>query len=254
MSISTIPSHDGALVEIRLDRPRVHNALDGETLDALQRAVEDADRSGARVILLSGEGKSFCSGADRRHYPGYAGEAGGQHLVHAQIGIGNRVCRALAQTNAITLARLHGHVLGGGLALALACDMRLAADDAVLGLPEVELAVPLGWGALYRLSALVGRMQAMEFLLTPRRVSGEEAWRLGLANASAPAQGLDALVETRTAHLLGLDPAALLLTKLQFKALSAREAQGDLETIDGTLLLCALRGGAYASFLGDKGH
>ncbi|MFT4116083.1 enoyl-CoA hydratase/isomerase family protein [Bradyrhizobium sp.] len=252
MTVESIVKRDGAVVEIVIDRPRVHNALDAATLDALQAAFDGAQRSGARVIVLKGMGRSFSSGADRRAYPGYSGESRGQGATQADITIGNRVCRAIAQCNAITIARLQGHVLGGGLALALACDIRLAANDAVMGLPEVELSVPLGWGALYRLAAIVGRTQAMELLLTPKRLSGAEAAGTGLANAAVESEQLDACIDERVSYLTGLDPNALLLTKLQFRALAAASTIGDIEAFDGQLLLSALRSGAYDRFAANR--
>lgn len=248
MTVRSVATHDGAVIQIVLDRARVHNALDAPTLDALQAAFDSADRAGARVIVLKGEGRSFSSGADRRAYPGYSGEGAGQGRVHADITIGNRVCRAIAECNAITIARLHGHVLGGGLAIALTCDMRLAARDAVMGMPEVELAVPLGWGALYRLAAIVGRVDAIELLLTSRRLSGDEAAAIRLVNAVVPSDQLDALLDERVSYLVGLDPNALLLTKVQLRALAASATNGNLEAFDGQLLLSALRGGAYDRF------
>lgn len=252
MTVHSLAHSDGALVEITLDRPHVHNALDVATLDAIQDAFEAAHRAGARVIVLKGEGRSFSSGADRLAYPGYGGEDAGQGRVHADIAIGNRVCNTIAHSHAVTIARLQGHVLGGGLALALACDMRLAADDAIMGLPEVELSVPLGWGALYRLNAIVGRVQAMEMLLSPKRVTAHEAKQIGLVNGVAARDELDALVERRTSYMMALDPNALLLTKLQFRALAANAATGNIELFDGQLLLSALRGGAYDQFAAGR--
>jgi enoyl-CoA hydratase/carnithine racemase len=249
MTLSITWNDPRSVATLTLDRPRVHNALDAETLDRLEESVLAADRAGARVIVLRGSGPSFCSGADRRNYPGYSRGEDREAVVQHAIRIGNRVCTALARTVALTVARLHGHVLGGGLALALACDVRLVADEAILGLPEVELAVPLGWGALYRLTAATGSTRAWEMLMGGRRLSGTEAVQWGLCGASVPEAGLDALLEHRIARALSLDARALMLTKAQFRAVAARASLGDLEQVDGPLLLASLTGsGAGAAF------
>jgi enoyl-CoA hydratase/carnithine racemase len=229
---------------ITLDRARVHNALDAALLEAIEAGAREADREGARIIVLRGAGPSFCSGADRKNYPGYRSDEDREAFVQHAIQIGNRACSALARTNALTLARLHGHVLGGGLALALACDLRFVASEATLALPEVQLSVPLGWGALYRLISAVGTTRAWEMLIAGRHLGGEESVAWGLCNASVPEAELDALVERRVASILALDSRALMLTKLQFRALAARSTLGDLEQFDGAMLLSALEGRA----------
>jgi enoyl-CoA hydratase/carnithine racemase len=233
-------NEDRSVATVTLDRARVHNALDAAMLDGIEAHVNAADHDGARVIVLRGAGRSFCSGADRRNYPGYSKDEDREAFVQHAIRIGNRACGALARTRALTIARLHGHVLGGGLALALGCDVRLVAEDANLGLPEVELSVPLGWGALYRLVGMTGATRAWELLIGGRRLNGAEAVDWGLCSASAPESGLDALLERRIAGALALDPRALMLTKMQFRAIAARWSQGDLEQFDGPLLLASL--------------
>jgi enoyl-CoA hydratase/carnithine racemase len=249
MTLSISWNDPSTVATLTLERPRVHNALDGETLDRLEEAVLAADRAGARILVLRGAGPSFCSGADRRNYPGYRREEDREAVIQHAIRIGNRVCGALARTGALTIARLHGHVLGGGLALALACDVRLVADEATLGLPEIELSVPLGWGALYRLVAATGSTRAWEMLIAGRRLTGTEAVQWGLCGESAPETGLDALLDRRIERALSLDPRALMLTKAQFRAVAARASQGDLEQFDGPLLLASLTGpGAGSAF------
>ena len=162
------------IVVVTLENPARRNAL---TLDMLQDLAAFWDRIGAdrtvRAIILAGEGEAFCSGADLS-----AGLAGFP-------GIDDLIDRALLKTSLMpkpVIAAIRGACVGGGLELALAADIRIAADDAVLGLPEVKWGImPSGGGAM-KLSDQIGQARAMELLLTGRLISGAEAERIGLVS------------------------------------------------------------------------
>ena len=209
MTVRSVATHDGAVIQIVLDRARVHNALDAPTLDALQAAFDSADRAGARVIVLRGEGRSFSSGADRRAYPGYSGEGAGQGRIHADITIGNRVCRAIAECNAITIARLHGHVLGGGLAIALACDIVYAGTSASFIQAFSKIGLIPDSGGTFFLPRLIGFQRASALTMLGDKVSAAEAVTMGMIyKAVDDAQLMETAIQT-SQTLAGLPTKAL---------------------------------------------
>jgi enoyl-CoA hydratase len=171
---------DGPVAIVTLERPAVRNAVDGPTAaalaDAFRRFEADPDLS---VAVLTGAGGTFCAGAD----------------LHALAeGRGNRVEEAgdgpMGPTRMLlskpVIAAVEGHAVAGGLELALWCDLRVAAQDAVFGVYCRRWGVPLVDGGTIRLSRLIGHSAALDLILTGRGVSGEEARSLGLANRLVP--------------------------------------------------------------------
>ena len=141
-----------------------------------------------RCVVLTGAGeKAFCSGADLTERAGMGPEA--VHEFHRLL---RRALLAIEAAPQVFLAALNGVALGGGLELALACDLRLAADGAQLGLPEVSLGIIPGGGATQRLSRLLGSARAKDLVLTARRVGAAEALSMGLVSQIAPPQRLRA--------------------------------------------------------------
>ncbi len=245
---------DGAILRVWLSRPERLNALSGRALDEIAdlfgRLQSDFE---ARVIVLGGRGRAFCAGADRREPPGTERLASGAPPTErerrwiSQIGL--RACEAIARCEAVTLARLHGHVIGGGFALAASCDFRLAANDAQFLVPEVDLGIPLTWGAAARLRALVGEARAKEIILLCDRFDAATAERWGLVHRAVAPDVLDATVEDWARRLAQKPESAVHRTKTQFRALAARDALGDVRETDGDLLSGALHGAiARASF------
>ena len=175
---------------ITINRPQVRNAVDGPTADALAEAFRrfDADPD-ASVAILTGAAGTFCAGAD---------------LKAVSAGHGNRVSdsgdgpmgpsRMLLSKPVI--AAVEGHAVAGGLELAVSCDLRVAARDAVFGVYCRRWGVPLVDGGTIRLTRLIGQSHAMDLILTRRGVSGEEAKTIGLANRlTEPGRSLDAALE-----------------------------------------------------------
>jgi enoyl-CoA hydratase len=177
---------DGAVTIVTIDRPEVRNAVDGPTAAALAdafRAFESDDD--ANVAVLTGAGGTFCAGAD---------------LTAMLEGHGNRVTEKgdgpMGPTRMLlekpVLAAVEGHAVAGGLELAVWCDLRVAARDAVFGVYCRRWGVPLIDGGTVRLPRLIGTSHALDLVLTGRGVSGDEALRMGLANRlSDPGQALD---------------------------------------------------------------
>ncbi|MEH6528222.1 MAG: enoyl-CoA hydratase/isomerase family protein [Sneathiella sp.] len=242
MTIHLTYSHEGDVATVILDRPEALNALDYDALERVGEAFRIADANGARIILLRGEGRAFCAGADRRNYPGYNSNETNEGKAQHAINIGNQVTQKITKTNALTIAQLHGHVVGGGLVLAMCCDMRFAAENASLSLPELKLGLPLGWGALYRLINIIGTSRAWDMLASLKTLSGKEAIDVGLCNAAVDEGMLSNFVSGKIEEFLQIEVEALYLTKRQFRAISSTASLGNLEDMDGPILLGPLRG------------
>lgn len=170
----------GELLLVGLDRPAKLNALSTELEEALLDVLVAATTSDARAVVLHGTGRSFCAGADTSQL------ARDPAQVAAYYRSSGRVHEALAGLGVPTVAALHGHCLGGGLELALACDLRVADTTAVLGLPEVGLGILPGSGGLTRLTRMVGPGLARRLILLGERIDAEQADAWGLLAAVVP--------------------------------------------------------------------
>ncbi|WP_243639238.1 crotonase/enoyl-CoA hydratase family protein [Streptacidiphilus pinicola] len=205
----------GPVWTVVLSRPERRNAVDGPTADALYHAFAefDADES-ASVAVLWGEGGSFCAGADLKEADGPQGNTlspdGPGPMGPSRMRLGKPVIAAIA-----------GHAVAGGLELALWCDLRVAAQDAVFGVFCRRWGVPLIDGGTVRLPRLVGAGRAMDLILTGREVPAAEALTIGLADRVVPAG-----TEREAAEQLAHEIAALPQTCLRNDRLSALEAEG----------------------------
>lgn len=169
---------DEGVALITLNRPEVLNACNSATHREVQAAIELAELDdGVRVVLLTGAGRAFCSGSDLREVGQFQGVAARRYL-QLDFATKNRV----AMCSKPVIAALHGHVAGGGFELALACDIRLVADNVQFSLPEILLGTIPGSGGLQRLPQIVGLGIAKEWAFTGRRIGADEAYRTGLAN------------------------------------------------------------------------
>jgi E-phenylitaconyl-CoA hydratase len=181
--------HAGAVAILTIDRPDVRNALDFETSDALVeawRSVRDDDA--LRVAILTGAGdRAFCAGADLRGVAEfYRSLSSAERLRRAENepGLGG-ITRNLRFDKPV-VAAINGHCLAGGLEIALACDLRIAAENATFGLPEVTRGIIPGAGGTQRLPRLVGPERALDLILTGRRIDAREAERIGLVSRVVP--------------------------------------------------------------------
>ncbi len=250
---------DGAVLRVWLSRPERRNALDTETLEEIEALFSGLRRAwDTRVVILGGRGPSFCGGADRNAPPGAArlasssGASDRERRFVAQLGL--RACRAIEDAELITLARIQGHAVGGGLCLALACDLRVASQDASLRIPEVDLGIPLSWGATPRLIHELGASRARQLLLLCDAVSGERAEQWGLVHRAVPEAELDTTVRDWAERLAAKPEIAVHMTKTQLRAQACRSRLGDVTETDGDLLLEASRVGmARQSFAGGAG-
>src|SRR5262249_15222649 len=178
---------DGAVAVVTINRPKVLNALNSQTLDELRRAMLElqADAS-IRAIVLTGAGeRSFVAGADINELAVQTPTGGRQHALSGQ-----HVFDLIENIGKPVIAAINGFALGGGCELAMACTLRIAADTAKLGQPEVALGLIPGYAGTQRLPRLVGKGKAMEMILTGAPITAEDALRIGLVNKVVPAADL----------------------------------------------------------------
>jgi len=194
---------DGFVLTITINRPKVLNALNNQTLGELSTAIDEArhDES-VRVVVITGAGdRAFVAGADINELAALSPVEGREHGRRGQA-----LFERIEHLGKPVIAAINGFALGGGCELAMACTIRLAADTAKLGQPEINLGLIPGYGGTQRLPRLVGRGRALELLLTGQSIGADEAWRIGLVNKVVPAAQLTE--ETRTlASALASKPA-----------------------------------------------
>ena len=168
---------------VTIDRPKALNALNSETLGELNECLKELEqRKDIRVILLTGGGqKAFVAGADISEMVN-AAPAGGRVMA---LLADEAFCR-LENMPQVTIAAVNGYALGGGCEIAMACDIRIAAENAVFGQPECGLGIIPGFGGTQRLARLVGKGRAKELIFTCGRIDAQEAYRIGLANKVVP--------------------------------------------------------------------
>jgi enoyl-CoA hydratase len=197
---------DGAVAVLTINRPQVLNALNAPTVDALRRAALELKHDpDVRVVILTGAGeKAFVAGADinelavQRPVDGKEHARRGQHVFDLIENLGKPV-----------IAAINGYALGGGCELALACTIRIAADTARLGQPEINLGIIPGYAGTQRLARLVGKGAALDLLLTGRHITAAEALQVGLVNRVVPAADLMTEARKLASELAAKPPIAM---------------------------------------------
>jgi enoyl-CoA hydratase len=205
---------DERVATLTVDRPAARNALDTETVEEFHRALDEVRQAGATVLIVTGAGdKAFVSGADIR-----AIRARGR--ADALASINSRLMSAIEGHEAVTIAAVNGYALGGGCELALACDLRIASEGAVFGLPEPSLGIIPGAGGTQRLPRIVGLGRAKEMILTGARWDARQALAAGLVSEVVPASELLAAARRVAERVLALGPLAVRLAKMALNASS----------------------------------
>jgi enoyl-CoA hydratase/carnithine racemase len=204
---------DDRLAVVTVDRPEVRNALSRQVLAELREVLADLrERDDVGLVAFTGAGdKAFVAGADisqLRHYDLHTGLA-------AEMQRTFDVVEAFPKP---TVAAVNGFALGGGCELAMACDIRIASENARFGLPETTLSVLPGAGGTQRLARLVGTGRAIEMILTGRFVDAAEAHAIGLVTAVVPADGLAGELRRLADQILAKGPLAVRLAKLVVRA------------------------------------
>src|SRR5205814_73840 len=197
---------DGASAVITINRPKVLNALNTQTIDELRRAILDLKQDAAvRAVILTGAGeKSFVAGADINELAVQSPTGGREHAL-----TGQHVFDLVENMGKPVIAAINGYALGGGCELAMACTLRIAADTAKIGQPEIALGLIPGYAGTQRLPRLVGKGRAMEMVLTGTPIGAEEAQRIGLVNRVVPAAQLMAEAKKLAAQLAASAPIAM---------------------------------------------
>jgi len=182
----------GPIAYVAINRPKVMNALNKVTVSELKDVFEDArDDSAVRGVILTGAGdKAFAAGAD-------IGEVSGQSAVEAEEStrFGQAVTNLIENLGKPVVAAVNGFALGGGCELAMACSIRIAAESAKFGQPEVKLGIMPGYGGSQRLPRLVGKGRALQIILSGQMIGAQEAYRIGLVNELVPSTALIARAE-----------------------------------------------------------
>lgn len=189
--------HRGPVMVATIDRPEVRNAVDRDTADALVETFEAFDRDDELcVAVLTGAGGTFCAGADLKAVASGGGNRMERHPADEMVGSTGPIGPTRFLLDKPVIAAVEGFAVAGGLELALWCDLRVAASDAVFGVYCRRWGVPLVDGGTIRLPRLIGHSHAMDMILTGRGVGGDEAARMGLANrVTAPGRSLDTAIE-----------------------------------------------------------
>jgi enoyl-CoA hydratase len=197
---------DEATAIVTINRPKVLNALNTQTLDELRRAIlEIKQDEGVRAVILTGAGeRSFVAGADINELAVQTPTSGREHAL-----AGQHVFDLIENLGKPVIAAINGFALGGGCELAMACTLRLAADSARLGQPEITLGLIPGYAGTQRLPRLVGTGKAMEMILTGAPIAADEAQRIGLVNRVVPAAELMAEARKLAGQLAKSAPIAM---------------------------------------------
>lgn len=202
-------TREGGVATITIDRPDSLNALNRATLERLEELLGETEDACAVVLTGAGE-DAFVAGADISHMKELSVP---EAMEYAELG--HRVCDRIENHSAPVIAAVNGYAFGGGCELALACDLRVASENAVLGQTEIDLGIVPGWGGTQRLSRLVGDAAARRMVFLGERLDAESAAEIGLVGEVVPPAELDSVVG---------EMARELAEKPRFALAAAKEA------------------------------
>ena len=230
---------DGRRAILTLDRPDRLNALSNQLMAEVADAAAWFDhQADLRVVVVRGAGRAFSSGFDLTVF-GDEGPSPAGGRVPADTG--RLMADALERTSPVLVAALHGHVVGGGLVLAAACDLRIATDEVSFSIPEVDLGIPLAWGGIPRLVREIGPALTKELVMTCRPFGAQEALAAGFLNRIVPAADLDSAVDGLAEEVASRPRAAVLATKRHVNAVTDQMVGTGRSWSDADGLSAALR-------------
>lgn len=246
---------DGPRGDIKLNRPAKLNPLSTTILNELVSAARYFDTlRDVKVVVVAGNGRAFSAGAD---LASFAATDTSATAARDAADAGRRMAEAIEAMNAVTVAGIHGHCVGGGVVLASACDLRIAADDTRFSIPEVDLGIPLAWGGIPRLVREIGPARTKELVMTCRSFGADEALATGFLNRMVPASDLAAAVDELVGQLTGKSALTLTATKRHTNAVTEQMVGTMRAWNDADTLVTALRdpesraaGAAYLKGLG----
>ena len=231
---TVIVKTEGPIGRLILNRPERLNALGPTIMGDLTEAAHWFDRQPeVRVVIVSGAGRAFSAGADLKDTAPTPAPTWQERREGGQIGL--RMADAIEQMHAVTIARIQGYAVGGGVVLAAVCDLRVAAEDAVFFIPEVDLGLPLAWGGIPRLVREIGPALTKELVMTCRRFSPAEAKAAGFVNRVVPEAELDAEVEALAREIAEKPAVPVIITKEHVNTVT-RQIAGTTAYADGDLL------------------
>ena len=207
---NTLYEKSEGIATITINRPQALNALNEETLKEISLRITDARQDeNTKVIVITGAGdRAFCAGADLNMMKDKGAYEGMQLSQNGQ-----KLTLEIEELEKPVVAALNGYTLGGGLELAMACDLRIASENAQLGQPEVNVGLIPGWGGTQRLPRLVGKGKAKEMIFTGGRVDAKTAEQLGLVNKVVPLDQLKSAVKELASEIMNKPPIAIELSK-----------------------------------------
>lgn len=209
---------------VRLNRPEALNALNIATCEALTGVFSAFHDDGdVRAIVLTGDDKAFAAGADLKEFA----EASTVEIMKRGI---ERCWNTVAATSQPIIAAISGYAMGGGLELAMACDLIVAGENAELGQPEIRVGIMPGAGGTQRLTRAVGKFQAMKMCLTGKPVTGREAYEIGLASEVVPDEEVLAAATKLATSIARMPPLAA-------QAIKEAIVQGETASLESALLL-----------------
>jgi enoyl-CoA hydratase/carnithine racemase len=229
---------DAPLASLVLNRPDRLNALSRVLLTELVEACHWFDRlRDVNVVVVRGEGRAFSAGFDLDDF------ARPDETLSVRDGadLGRVAADALTDVRQLTIASIRGHCVGGGVVLAAACDLRVAADDTRFSIPEVDLGIPLAWGGIPRLARELGPAVTKELVLTCRPFGAAEALALRFVNRVVPLADLDATVAALAQDLAAKPAFSLRATKQQVNAVMEEIAGTGRSAGDADMLVAALQ-------------
>jgi enoyl-CoA hydratase/carnithine racemase len=227
----------GAVRHVVLNRAEKRNAFNDQLVLGLRVALEAAaDDTAVHCVVLRGEGPMFSSGMDVNFLAGLAQDPGGLRAARRPI---IETWNLLEEMPKPTIAQIHGGCIGGAMELALACDLRVMAADAVIGLVETRVGLVPDVGGSSRLPAVVGLGRAKEMIMASKLIDGIEAERIGLVNRVAPADELAEATDQLVSELLACAPRAVALAKRLLDSVAKPTLSASLELEVAAQELCA---------------
>jgi enoyl-CoA hydratase/carnithine racemase len=230
---------EGRIGRMTLTQPDRLNPLGTSPLREIAEAAAWFDTTAVSVVIVTGEGRGFSSGFDLREFAGT--DAPTSASSRDQADLGRRMAEAMERMNALTIAAIKGPCVGGGVVLAAACNLRIAADDTVFSIPEVDLGIPLAWGGIPRLVREIGPARTRELVLTCRPFGPDEAAAMGFVNRVVPRADLEAAVDELAEQLARKAPSVVAATKRQVNEAIENVASTAGAWADADLLGAAMR-------------
>lgn len=222
---------------LTLTQPSKLNPLGTVPLAEIASAAAWFDTTDAVVVIVTGEGRAFSSGFDLGEF---GGQGDSQMSGRDQADLGRIMAEAMERMSALTIAAIKGPCIGGGVVLAGTCDLRIAADDTLFKIPEVDLGIPLAWGGIPRLVREVGPAITRELVLTCRPFDAEEARSIGFVNRVVPRSALESAVDELAISIANKAPSVVRATKRQVNVVMEDMAATTGAWADADLLGAAL--------------